>query len=1226
MRVVLFVVATGLVCSACGGGDGSTGGGAGGSAGSGGIDGSAGTDGTTAPSTPTLTGTQPPSPSNLTRMPLVEGTTDAGASVQLFTSANCGGAAVASGTADRSGAFSLGVMVAADSSTSFYAHASDAVGHVSGCSVGITYVHDDIPPSNPTLTGTTPPAPSHVTSPRVQGSAEANATIRIYTNSTCSGVIAGMANADGSGAFSVSVSVASNTTTTFFATAMDPAGNLSGCAGGLAYVNDSIAPAPPTLTSTVPAPPSNSSTTPQVLGTAEIGATVRLFTNGGCSGSPMSTGTADGSGAFSLAGMATANATTAFFANATDLAGNTSDCSSGLSYTHDNIAPGQPTLTGTTPNSPSNSIINPMINGTAEANATVRLYTTSNCTGTVSATSNASLAGVFSIGVAVSRNTTTTFFAAATDAAGNTGVCSLSLPYTEDDIAPARPSITGSSPQSPSNVSTSPLLAGTAENGATVRIYTTANCTGTLAGMGTAAGTGFTIGVNVTTNTSTTFFAAATDLAGNTSDCSAGFTYIHDSIAPNAPSLASTTPASPSNGTITPMVNGTAEANSTVRLFTDSRCTGTLAGSAVVNGSGNFGITVTAGANTATTFFGNATDSAGNTSGCSSGITYVHDNIRPDPPTVSGTSPASPSDVNNPSVNGSAEAGSTVQLFGNSSCSGAVLGSGTPAGNGSFSIAASVADNTSTTFFANATDGAGNVSLCSTPPVIYNEISPVITGTVSYSGSRSGRIFIAVMQNNGGDTIAGTSIAAPGPYTIRGIPSTGNLNLVAWRDSLDIGTPNGAADPTAIVNIPSYTGGLLANQNITLTDPPAGAPSVPGIRFVGPADQSLLVGWNRGGGGPFEGADHYRVYYDTNSNPGTSSPSQTFLALPLNAGVVQGLTNGTPYYVAISAIAGAAESPLSPPSGPVTVGARTGGSGATGTIVTSGIVPNGTMYAILFNQSSGPSIQRITAPSSMQSWSIQGAPIALDDTYYTLAALDLNNDGQFGVREPFSFGSGSPTTFVQLIGASTPAPAVQLFGSAGLFQVQTDHFLNGSESYDVALVVTSNTKLAVNAVLTSGPHATPPIDLGMGFNNGPGVRLTTRLSLGSTPPAVGDSYSIDVAFDDNSTATLNASVTGVIGLPTSLAPTMGGASPTFTWSPPAVTPSTYHYSFDIRNSTCCSDLWQYDPMPSTRTSLLFNFDGLTSGPLVAGSAYQFGVSLTDDKGNRGSTAAIYQAQ
>ena len=99
-----------------------------------------------------------------------------------------------------------------------------------------------------------------------------------------------------------------------------------------------------------------------------------------------------------------------------------------------------------------------------------------------------------------------------------------------------------------------------------------------------------------------------------------------------------------------------------------------------------------------------------------------------------------------------------------------------------------------------------------------------------------------------------------------------------------------------------------------------------------------------------------------------------------------------------------------------------------------------------------------------------------------------------------------------------------------------------------------------------------------------------------------------------------------MGIPTNLAPTSGGPMPTFTWGPPAGAPATFHYSFDLRNSSCCSDLWQYDPMPSSRTSLLFNFDGLSQGPLVTGNAYQWSVSATDLNGNRGSTGAIYQAQ
>src|SRR5215213_7662343 len=118
--------------------------------------------------------------------------------------------------------------------------------------------------------------------------------------------------------------------------------------------------------------------------------------------------------------------------------------------------------------------------------------------------------------------------------------------FTVDTTAPATPSITGSTPASPAN-NNSPSINGTAEAGSTVKLYTNNTCTSAVAGSGTATGGNFSIAVSVSDNTSTTFYAAATDAAGNVSGCSSGFAYVEDSIKPS--SLASS-PQYNNDGTI----------------------------------------------------------------------------------------------------------------------------------------------------------------------------------------------------------------------------------------------------------------------------------------------------------------------------------------------------------------------------------------------------------------------------------------------------------------------------------------------------------------------------------------------------------------------------------------------------------------------------------------------------------------------------------------------------
>ena len=78
----------------------------------------------------------------------------------------------------------------------------------------------------------------------------------------------------------------------------------------------------------------------------------------------------------------------------------------------------------------------------------------------------------------VGPNTTTTFKATATDAAGNTSACSTSsVTYVNDSTAPGLVTLGSVTPVSP-NPSTNPVVKGTAEPGSTVNLYTTADCTG----------------------------------------------------------------------------------------------------------------------------------------------------------------------------------------------------------------------------------------------------------------------------------------------------------------------------------------------------------------------------------------------------------------------------------------------------------------------------------------------------------------------------------------------------------------------------------------------------------------------------------------------------------------------------------------------------------------------------------------------------------------------------
>ena len=293
-----------------------------------------------------------------------------------------------------------------------------------------------------------------------------------------------------------------------------------------------------------------------------------------------------------------------------------------------------------------------------------------------------------------------------------------------DTTAPATPVITDTDPNPPSSNNSPEVKGDGAEAGSRVRIYSTQNCGGSAIGSGSAgafnAGEGIT--ADVANNQTTNLRATATDDAGNRSGCSAPFAYTHDSAPPAAPTIAATSPTSPSSDN-NPSVIGGAAAGSTVRIYAGT-CSGSPLGTDTAAVFGGAGITVLVDSDSTTQLRATATDAAGNVSNCSAAFAYTEDSTAPAAPTLTGTSPPTPppADENNPEVIGTAEAGSTVRIY-----SGLLPCMGTPIEGSAAQLAApgitiTVPDNSATTLTADITDAAGNGSPCSTS-IIYLEVS-----------------------------------------------------------------------------------------------------------------------------------------------------------------------------------------------------------------------------------------------------------------------------------------------------------------------------------------------------------------------------------------------------------------------------------------------------------------------------------------------------------------------
>jgi hypothetical protein len=338
------------------------------------------------PKTPALTGTTPGSPGVSTE-PLVRGfadgvsplgvhfaklggsgttsANDPGATITIYagdSECKTPSAVVAEGRADvfESPGIELTTPVATNSLTTFYAKQSDENG-VSRCSGGLNYRQVTGPPESPTLTSVDPASPANDNTPYVIGSAPPEATISIYSDPACSGTAVASGSGSEFGEGGIQVSVADNSTTTFYATG-SWAGFTSACSSSsmtyqeLSQPTEDPPPAgekppaegpaaspgagalPPPHLQMSPAGRANNNT-PLVVGSAAGAATVRIFDNPDCAGAFIAKGPA-GQLPAGFPVQVADNTTTRFYGVAFNGAGLPSTCSpTPATYVEDSVPP-----------------------------------------------------------------------------------------------------------------------------------------------------------------------------------------------------------------------------------------------------------------------------------------------------------------------------------------------------------------------------------------------------------------------------------------------------------------------------------------------------------------------------------------------------------------------------------------------------------------------------------------------------------------------------------------------------------------------------------------------------------------------------------------------------------------------------------------------------------------------------------------------------------------------
>lgn len=191
---------------------------------------------------------------------------------------------------------------------------------------------------------------------------------------------------------------------------------------------------------------------------------------------------------------------------------------------------------------------------------------------------------------------------------------------------------------------------------------------------------------------------------------------LFDGVAPSAPSLTGTDPASPADDN-NPKLIGSAQPGTTVDVYDNPTCSGSPVASGTAAELAAPGIAVAVADNTTTEFSATATDAVPQASTCSAPLTYteVSDLEPPDPPLLEATDPASPATSDAPRIVGTAEAGSTVEIYAGASCEGSPVATGNAAELEAPGIAVSVAEVGTASFTATATDASSNPSGCSAP-------------------------------------------------------------------------------------------------------------------------------------------------------------------------------------------------------------------------------------------------------------------------------------------------------------------------------------------------------------------------------------------------------------------------------------------------------------------------------------------------------------------------------
>ncbi|HCK5813800.1 TPA: BapA prefix-like domain-containing protein [Salmonella enterica subsp. enterica serovar Typhi str. CT18] len=684
--------------------------------------------------------------------------------------------------------------------------------------------------------------------PTLSGTGEPGAIITLYNNGVELATV--QVNPQGSWTYPLTRNL-SEGLNILTATATDAAGNSSPTSGVFSVTLDTQPPAQPDapLISDNVAPVignignngATNDTTPTFSGTGEIGSTIIFYNNG----SEIGRTTVGDNGSWNFTPAALTPETYTITVTETDIAGNISPPSASVTFTLDTTAPANPVITFAEDNvgEVQDTIVSgattddntPVIHGTGDIGSVITLYNGSSVVGVVTVDET----GTWTLPVTSALpDGVYTLTAIAADAAGNSSGVSNSFTFTVDTV-PLQPPVVNEILDDVAPV-TGPLtdgaftndrtltINGSGENGSTVTIYDN----GVAIGTALVTDGVWTFNTSELSEASHALTFSATDDAGNTTAQTQPITITVDITAPPAPTIQTVA----DDGT---RVAGLADPYATVEIH---HADGTLVGSAVANGTGEFVVTLSPAQTDGGTLTAIAIDRAGNNGPATNfpasdsglpavpAITAIEDDVG----SIQGNIAAGgATDDTMPTLRGTTDIGSTVEVFIDGDSAG--FATVDASGNWIFEIATPLSESTHY-FTVQATNANGPGGL-SAPVGITVDLSapaqPVITSATDDVPGMTGTLDNGALTNDSRPTLNGTGEAGA---TIRILDNGVEIGSATvdqsgnWRFTPNTPLESNAHIFTAVATDPAGNSGQLSDGFTLNID--AQAPDVPVITSV----------------------------------------------------------------------------------------------------------------------------------------------------------------------------------------------------------------------------------------------------------------------------------------------------------------------------------------------------------------------------------------------------------